>query len=174
MVNQFARQTGGAMHVASTVGMGTTVTIYLPRSDGPKAPESVDRNEETESSNDGADKRILVVEDDHAVRKNVVTMLSELGYAVEEVDNGADALALLKDGMEFDLVFSDIALPGAYDGRDLAQEIVEMNRNIKVLLTTGVPDHAKDAELERVGIPILAKPYRYAELAKVINAMWSA
>ena len=71
-------------------------------------------------------------------------------------------------------MFSDIALPGGYDGRDLAQEIIKLNRGIKVLLTTGVPDHAQDAALEHSGIPVLAKPYRYRELAEAIRSMWSS
>ena len=173
MVSQFARQTGGAMHIASTVGVGTTVTLYLPRSDEPDTAGPTE-TEKTAASDDTLDKRILVVEDDPAVRSNVVTMLSEMGYAVAEVENGVDALAMLNNGVEYDMVFSDIALPGGCDGRDLAHEIMKMDREIKILLTTGVPDHAQDAALEKDGIPVLAKPYRLAELADAVRSILSA
>ena len=154
------------------VGMGTSVTLYLPRS---VAAEDRDEPVRVQPSTDIApiDRRILVVEDDPAVRANVVTMLTDMGYAVAEAENGVQALDMLNEGMECDLVFSDIALPGRYDGRDLAHEIVKLKRKIKVLLTTGVPDHAQDAELERGGIPVLAKPYRYNELSAAIQAMWA-
>jgi PAS domain S-box-containing protein len=173
MVNQFVRQTGGAMHITSTVDVGTTVTLYLPRSTAGDA-EDVTIDAGRPADTPPADKRILVVEDDPAVRGNVVTMLSEMGYVVTEVGTGAEALGMLTDGMACDLVFSDIALPGAYDGRDLAHEIMKLDRGIKILLTTGVPDHAQDAALEHSGIPVLAKPYRYRELAEAIRSMWSS
>jgi CheY-like chemotaxis protein len=173
MVNQFVRQTGGAMHIASTVGAGTTVTLYLPRSTMADVEDVAVGETPPEDASARSDKRILVVEDDPMVRNNVVTMLTDMGYDVTEANNGADALAMLENGTDCDLVFSDIALPGPFDGRDLAQEIVKRDRGIKVLLTTGVPDHAQDAELEHSGIPVLAKPYRYDELSQAIRSMWS-
>jgi PAS domain S-box-containing protein len=173
MVNQFAQRTGGAMHIASTVGMGTTVTLYLPRSTAEHVADVTIKSGQP-GDTPPTEKRILVVEDDPDVRGNVVTMLSEMGYLVTEAGTGADALGMLMDGKAYDLVFSDIALPGGYDGLDLAQEIIKLNRGIKVLLTTGVPDHAQDAALENSGIPVLAKPYRYRELAEAIRSMWSS
>ena len=174
MVSQFAQQTGGAMHISSTLGAGTTVTLYLPRSVPSSMPDvdsiSSDADAVTEESNG---ERILVVEDDPSVRQNVVTMLTELGYAVSEAETAVTALSILREQPKFDLIFSDIALPGGYSGRDLAEEVARGAPGVKVLLTTGVPDQASDKSLQLDGLPVLAKPYRYAELAKAIRSVLS-
>lgn len=170
MVNQFARQTGGAMHVASTVGLGTTVSLYLPRSFEADQADPIEGPGRIQNADAGQD-HILVVEDDPAVRANVVTMLQEMGYEVTNVETGDAALELLRDGLKCDLVFSDIALPGDYSGRDLAKEIPRLRRSLKVLLTTGVPDHAQDDEFAKIGVPVLPKPYRYRELAAAIQSI---
>jgi len=173
MVNQFVRQCGGGMHIASTVGVGTTVTLYLPRSCEEAAGPDLAMAAEP-ATNVDASENILVVEDDPDLRRNVATMLRDIGYTVAEAGDGATALAMLRDGSDFDLVFSDIALPGEYDGRDLAEEISKLDREVKVLLTTGVPDHVRDGALEKDGVPVLAKPYRHKELAASIRSILSA
>jgi len=173
MVSQFAQQTGGAMHITSTIGAGTAVTLYLPRSDPSSLPDLDGIGETDAAAEESKGERILVVEDDPGVRQNVVTMLSELGYAVIEAETAAAALSILEAQPTFDLVFSDIALPGGCSGRDLAEEVARTARGVKVLLTTGVPDHASDRTLQMDGVPVLAKPYRYAELARAIRSVLS-
>jgi len=168
MVNQLARETGGAMHIASTVGVGTTVTLYLPRNTDADAVDE-DDGDRDEKKYETTGNHILVVEDDSAVRTNVVRMLQEMGYETTEAETGDIAIEMLRNGLACDLVFSDIALPGERSGRDLAHEIPKLDNGYKVLLTTGVPDHARDAELLRSGVPILGKPYRYRELANAIH-----
>jgi PAS domain S-box-containing protein len=171
MVSQFARQTGGAVHISSTVGAGTTVTLYLPRN-GVSAAVDTDIADEIDAIAEESDgERILVVEDDPNVRRNVVEMLTELGYSVTEAETGAIALTILKKQPDLDLVFSDIALPGGYSGRDLAEEIVRAGNGVKVLLTTGVPDHATHKDLKMANVPVLVKPYRYTELARAIRSV---
>lgn len=170
MVSQFARQTGGTMHIASTVGIGTTVSLYLPRSYETDR-DSVTAGNDRLLESDTEHSHILVVEDDAGVRSNVVMMLQEMGFDVTDVETGDEALDLLRDNLECDLVFSDIALPGSYSGRDLALEIPKLGRSLKVLLTTGVPDHAQDDELAKIGVPVLPKPYRYQELASAIRSV---
>ena len=173
MVNQFAQQTGGAMHITSTIGAGTTVTLYLPRSDASSPPDGDDTHAPDPATDKSNGERILVVEDDPNVRENVVTMLTELGYAVTEAETAAMALSILEEQPKFDLVFSDIALPGGYSGRDLAEKIAQGRNSVKVLLTTGVPDHANKQVLKMGDVPVLAKPYRYAELASAIRSVLS-
>lgn len=173
MVNHFARESGGGLHIASTVGVGTTITLYLLRSsdDDSEIVPDAERAAEIAAETHG---HIIVVEDDTDLRRNVVAMLADMGYAVKEAGDGAMALAMLRDGSECDLLFSDIALPGKYSGRELIDEISKLDRGIKVLLTTGVPDHARDAALAKAGVPVLAKPYRYGELAASIRSVLSS
>lgn len=173
MVSQFASETGGAMHIASTVGIGTTVTIYLPRSLESDATSEESRSQDVEAY-EKPEAHILIVEDDDAVRENVVSMLCDMGYRITECETGDSALAMLRDGLECDLVFSDIALPGENSGRDLAREVPKICDSCRILLTTGVPDHAQDSELLESGIPVLAKPYRYRELADAIRSTLNA
>jgi nitrogen-specific signal transduction histidine kinase len=173
MVNHFARETGGAMHIASTVGTGTTATLYLPRSVEAERPHD-DVDGASENEYEALDNHILVVEDDAAVRRNVVTMLRDMGYETTEAESGDAAFEMLSNGLECDLVFSDIALPGERSGRDLAREISKFDKEYKVLLTTGVPDHKRDWRLKQSGVPILEKPYRYHELADAIRNVLSA
>jgi CheY-like chemotaxis protein len=168
MVNQFARETGGAMHIASTVGMGTTVTMYLPRGlEGD--PPSEEAGQQIQGKHENPEAHILIVEDDDAVRKNVASMMRDMGYRTTESETGDAALEMLRGGLQCDLVFSDIALPGENSGRDLAREIPKISVDCRILLTTGVPDHTQDSKLLNSGIPILAKPYRYEELADAIR-----
>lgn len=172
MVNHFVRETGGAMHIASTVGAGTTATLYLPRSVEAERPDD-DVDGASENEYEASDNHILVVEDDAAVRRNVVTMLRDMGYETTEAESGDAAFEMLSNGLECDLVFSDIALPGERSGRDLAREISKFDKGYKVLLTTGVPDHKRDWRLKQSGVPILGKPYRYHELADAIRDVLS-
>ena len=169
--DDFARQTGGAIHISSTVGAGTTVTLYLPRNDVSAAADPDGAEEIDAMAEESAGERILVVEDDPNVRRNVVEMLTELGYSVTEAETGAVALTILKKQPDLDLVFSDIALPGGCSGRDLAEEIVRAGNGVKVLLTTGVPDHANHKDLKMASVPVLVKPYRYTELARAIRSV---
>jgi PAS domain S-box-containing protein len=171
MVNQFAQHTGGALHIASTLGSGTAVTMYLPRgqSVSSAAPERIDGGQAPEDK--GAGERILVVEDDPGVRDNLVAMLTQMGYRTIAVENGAEAISILEETPDFDLLFTDIALPGGYSGHDLVRDVSRFANGIKVLLTTGVPDHVSDQGLQSNGVPILAKPYRYAELEQAIRSV---
>ncbi|MEA1648712.1 PAS domain S-box protein [Nitrospirillum sp. BR 11164] len=163
----FAHQSGGAAWIDSAVGAGTTVSLVLPRAaDAPKAP--------LVSSPAAAPRgtaRILVAEDDPILAPIIGSALEDLGYDVTHVANGQDALDLILAGRDFDLLFSDIVMPGAMNGLDLAREVKRVRADLPVILSTG---YSEEPAAQR-GYQVLAKPYRIEELALAIgNALEAA
>ncbi|HXW49039.1 MAG TPA: PAS domain S-box protein [Xanthobacteraceae bacterium] len=157
----FARRSDGTISINSEVGVGTRVTMYLPRSHASLAAPSP----EDEAEYAAAEwQTILVVEDNADVRKAAVSLLEQLGYRTTEVDTAAAALDLLASGKEINLVFSDVVLPGAMDGLELARMLLQLYPRIPVVLTTG---YAKvfDSNPE---FPVLRKPYQISTLGRVI------
>jgi PAS domain S-box-containing protein len=157
----FARRSDGTVSINSEVGLGTKVTIYLPRSHAALATPSP--QDEAEYATAGR-QTILVVEDNIDVRKAAVSLLEQLGYRTTEVDTASAALDVLASGKEVNLVFSDVVLPGQTDGLALARMLIERYPNIPVVLTTG---YAKvfDSNPE---FPVLRKPYQISTLGRVI------
>ena len=149
----------------SEPGRGTTVRISLPRSSeagaavaaGPKAVVLPRGNE-----------RILVVEDNEQVRAAAVRQLTSLGYTVVQADSGAAALAVLESGKaDFNLVFTDLMMPGSLDGNELALLVLERWPGVRVLLTSGFSDDLFPQGPRR--FETLHKPYRKAELAHAVR-----
>ena len=118
----------------------------------------------------GGTETILCVEDDRDVRQFVTVQLESLGYRVIPAANAAEALAIAAQGTPFDLLFTDIVMAGALNGRELADEMVTARPSLRVLFTSGYaydaphgPGHAT------MGAPLLTKPYRKAELARMLR-----
>jgi CheY-like chemotaxis protein len=160
----FAKRSGGAVDVESEVGVGTTVTIYLPRARETAATAAEDARQEAESDSSG---NILVVEDNPDVRAVSATLLEQMGYKVLFADCAAAALISLAETPDIDLVFSDIVMPGDMDGIALARAIRVRYPAIAVLLTSGYARAAETAERE---FPILRKPYEVKALAAAVGA----
>ncbi|MGH6671376.1 MAG: PAS domain-containing protein [Xanthobacteraceae bacterium] len=158
----FARRSGGTLLVASEIGRGTTVTIYLPRSHAPAVATSP---EDMTQYRAVGQQTILVVEDNEDVRSVAVSLLEQLGYrtiAVEEADAALDALAA---GHQINLLFSDVILPGRTDGMALAREVTDRFPQIPIVLTTGF-SKVFESEPE---FPVLRKPYQLTALGRVIH-----
>jgi CheY-like chemotaxis protein len=174
MVFGFAKQSGGSVVVESEEGEGACFRILLPKADTEKADtEPVDAPAappEAAGELRGGTQTILCVEDDVVVRAHVVGRLESLGYTVIAAASAAQALELVKSGVAFDLLFTDIVMPGAMNGRQLAEEVAKLRRPLRVLYTSG---HTFDAfgSSERLGegVLLLAKPYRKAELARMLR-----
>ncbi len=157
----FSRRSGGTVLIDSVLGCGTTVTMYLPRSF--ELPSSV-----IHSSVDPRGKRsgtILVVEDNEEVRGAAVGLLQQLGYRTFEVNSAAAALEKLGSGVNVDLVFTDIVLPGTIDGLKLAAELQSRYPRIPVLLTTGYARRIASELPHRV----LRKPYDLIKLDETVH-----
>jgi CheY-like chemotaxis protein len=166
----FVQQSGGAVAVASKVDRGTEVTLYLPRSldeaAANAAPSEPDDASAQTAQSTGNREMILVVEDNPDVKATAIALLEQLNYRTRAVDSGRAALDLIAAGKPpVDLVFSDVVLPGEFDGLALAGIMRERYPHIPVLLTSG---YAK-ALSGRQDLPILRKPYRLAALAKAIK-----
>jgi PAS domain S-box-containing protein len=161
-VHGFANQSGGAVTVSSDVGKGTVVTIYLPRS----TKVAAGATETDKTRPDAQQGTVMVVEDSRDVAEVTTTLLEQLGYRVVRAENAAEALRHLQQGIEVDLLFSDIVMPGQMDGIALAQACQERYPNIPVLLTSGYSDAARAADGR---FDILRKPFELSTLERAIE-----
>ena len=118
----------------------------------------------------GVREIILMVEDNAEVRLMGATLLQDAGFQVHEAGDAEEALALVHAGLLFDLLFTDIVIPGGMDGVALAAEVRRLRPGIPVLLTTGWADRADD----HGGLDLIGKPYRSAELTRKIRAVLDA
>jgi CheY-like chemotaxis protein len=172
MVYGFVRQSGGHITLYSEPGHGTSFGLYFPVYSDPEAKTDPSAPEDR-STPRGLGQVILVVEDNPKVRRLSVERLRDLGYQTLEAKSGDDAYAMLRDGVEVDLVFSDLVMPGDLNGYDLAAKVVDEFPTIKILLTSG---YASDVVAGRLGgsaeYDVLHKPYRQTELARRIQALF--
>ncbi|MGJ4942941.1 PAS domain S-box protein [Bradyrhizobium sp. HKCCYLS1011] len=166
MVFGFVKQSGGHIKIYSEVDHGTSVKLYLPRSDAKPVAAAPPASREIQSGHES----ILVVEDDELVRKYVVTQIANLGYTTLSAANAAEALDIIDRGDEVDLLFTDVIMPGSMNGRQLADEALKHRPRLKVLFTSGYTENAvvHHGRLD-AGVLLLAKPYRKGELARMIR-----
>ena len=171
MVYGFVKQSGGHIKLYSEAGHGTTIKIYLPRA-GEQADTAA---EQAPAPVTGGNETILVVEDDVLVRTYVIAQLQGLGYATLAASNAAEALALIEGGAKFDLLFTDVIMPGAMNGRQLADELKKRNIPFKVLFTSGYTENAivHHGRLDP-GVILLNKPYRKSDLARLVRVALAA
>jgi CheY-like chemotaxis protein len=165
MVYGFVKQSGGHIRIYSEVGHGTTIKLYLPPARGqveapPAAAAPLPHGNET----------IMVVEDDALVRNFVTTQLQSLGYRTVGAANGPAALSLIEGGQKFDLLFTDVIMPGSMSGRELADKVSKVRPGIRVLYTSGYTDNAivHQGRLDP-GVLLLTKPYRKSQLANMVR-----
>ncbi len=170
MVYGFARQSGGQVRVDSTVGLGTTMRLYLPRHEG-----SADRPSSDEPAlAPPPSKRIaLVVDDEPSVRMLVTEILEEAGCRTIEAIDGASALEVLQSDAPIDLLVTDVGLPGGINGRQVADAGRALRPGLKVLIVTG---YAETAVLgnDRLGpgMQILTKPFTVDGLLQRIRDLF--
>lgn len=167
MVYGFVKQSGGHIKVYSEEGQGTTFKLYLPRA-GARAQQiagvsgdlTIERGMET----------ILLVEDDSLVRASVTAQLESLGYTTLKAGNATEALALAERGAKFDLLFTDVIMPGQMNGRQLAEAMSKRRTSLKVLFTSGYTESAviHHGRLDP-GVLLLTKPYRKEDLARMLR-----
>jgi PAS domain S-box-containing protein len=166
MVHGFTAQSGGAMHIASQPGKGTTVTLWLPRGRQEDVFQESGRQILPPTEIIGRRLRILLVDDDPLVSMNTSNMLADLGHSVSEAPSGAQALQLLETDLRFDVVVTDYAMPGM-NGLDLATKIKEIKPKLPIILASGyaeLPPHITP-DFARLG-----KPYSQEALAEALKA----
>lgn len=168
MVYGFVKQSQGHIKIYSEEGHGTTIKIYIPRSDAAHQ----DRVEQTLRNKviPGGDETILLVEDEDGVRDVAISLLSSIGYDVLHADCGSRALEIISERDDIDLLFTDIVMPGGMNGTELAQLALEKNPKLRVLYTSGYTGTTVfDNELLEHGSEMLNKPYRQEELAQSVR-----
>ncbi|MBE7213101.1 MAG: response regulator, partial [Gluconacetobacter diazotrophicus] len=167
MVYGFAKQSGGAVRIYSEEGVGTTVRIYFPATDGEVARAA---EAQARAMDRGGSELILVVEDRQEVGDLAEAFLADYGYRILRAADGRQALALLDREPSINLLFSDLIMPGGMNGVVLAREARRRRPRLRILLTTGYAE----ASLERVDaggseFEIIDKPYRQQELARKVR-----
>jgi CheY-like chemotaxis protein len=168
-VYAFAQQSLGSVRITSEVGHGTTFTISLPRTHAQTA-----RAQQVISNPGEAMRplRVLLAEDNAQVAEVAASVLIERGHTVVSRANASEALHVLNSGQPFDVVLSDLVMPGEMNGFDLAQRVRDRWPSLPVLLATGYSDQAAKAIKE--GFPLISKPYEPAALLLAIERTASA
>jgi PAS domain S-box-containing protein len=167
MVFGFVKQSGGHIKIYSEEGHGTSVRLYLPRAAG---LQQTTTEALVSGTVEGGNETILVVEDDTMVRRYVMTQIESLGYPTLEAANASDALRLIDELPAIDLLFTDVIMPGGMNGRQLVEEALRRRPDLKTLYTSGYTENAivHHGRLDS-GVLLLVKPYRKAELARMIR-----
>ena len=169
MVYGFIRQSNGHIKIYSEAGQGTTVKMYFPRSGATVAAAAAERRE----APPGGSERILVVEDEDAVRSIVGEQLRGLGYDVQLAADAEQALVLLR-AYRFDLMLTDVVMPGRLNGKGLADVVERSWPGTRVVFMSGYSENVllNDGRLDS-DVMLLAKPHQKADLARIIRSALS-
>jgi signal transduction histidine kinase len=164
----FVKQSGGAVHIASTPGRGTTVTLLLRAS--PARPRPDTHQLQGTRQGVGSSRLVLLVEDDADVRTVIRRQLTDIGHMVIEAPAGDEALAIIDNVPELSVLVSDIVMPGAMDGRRLAQLAKQKRPGLRVVLVTGYAAAELDVQGGRHrSFTVLRKPCTKEEIAAAIE-----
>lgn len=171
MVYGFIKQSKGHIKIYSEPGYGTSIRLYLPQYMGPYLAAE---NKVEGAPAVGGSERILVVEDNPDMRLTAIRQMESLGYSVVAAANGREAIDLIGNGVSYDLLCSDVVMPGNISGFDVARASLSRYPNIPVLLTSGFPGAAMEEQREVLPghtLELLSKPYRKNDLAKKLREM---
>jgi signal transduction histidine kinase/CheY-like chemotaxis protein len=158
----FARQNGGTLALASRRGKGTTVTIYLPRTQEPLTERPLQSLVGLPSGKG----KVLLVEDDEQVRETVSSALRAAGFEIRTAATADEALRRIDSGERYDAVLTDVVMPGELSGLDLADELRRRHPRTGVVVATGYTDRA----VHLPGVRALPKPYELQQAVDAINA----
>gem|GEM_PF-5487013 len=176
VVHGFVKQSAAHIHIASSVGQGTTVSLYFPmmrstHSDQSQAELATPETSNPAPSRDNQGESILVVEDDLLVRRHVTSLLSAEGYQVKEASGPDEALSLLAAHPEISLLLTDVFLGTDMDGRQLAEHAQRLRKGLRVLFCSGYSGLALSG---KGGLPdgtsLVSKPYTRDAL---LDAVWT-
>jgi PAS domain S-box-containing protein len=167
MVYGFIKQSNGHLTIYSEIGGGTSVKLFLPRAKSGRQTSPAPRR----APMPGGSERVLVAEDDDDVRAGVVRQLRSLGYDVSEAADGSAALAALEAGLlPYDLLLTDVVMPGPINGKALADEAARRWPGTKIVFMSGYTEDAisYNGRLES-GVLLLTKPFSKRDLAAMIR-----
>lgn len=160
----FAKQVGGTLAIESQPALGTKIMFYLPRAQEPYTPKTL-MPTRIKPLKAKPGSKLLFVEDDPLVSAVVVPAMKLAGFEVHEAANGEEAFEILSHGEPFDVVFSDIVMPGKINGIELATHILQRHPGIRVVLATGYSER----RMTLPGVDILAKPYSVADAVELLT-----
>lgn len=172
MVYGFVKRSKGQIFVDSALGRGTRFTLYLP-----KAARSAETKTEEPAQVPAArprardDETILLVDDEEDILKITSISLENLGYRVICSTNAEEAIEVLQRGERIDLLFTDVVMPGKYNGFELAETAQTMRPGLPTLLTSGYAKEKSGLGQQRWGSVMMPKPYRGADLARRIRVL---
>jgi PAS domain S-box-containing protein len=171
MVYGFTRQSGGQVRVASEVGKGTTICLYLPRHNEEAADEESDLTSPPAAAI-AQKQTILLIEDEPTVRMFIADVLDEAGYNVVEARDGAGALKVLQSPESLCLVITDIGLPGGMNGRQVAEAGRALRPGLKMLFITGYAENSvlNNKHIEP-GTRVLTKPFAVDDLTRIVGEL---
>jgi hypothetical protein len=170
MIYGFTRQSGGHAQIASEVGQGTVINLFLPRHRGKAAREAAPP-QPADQPRAQAGETVLVVEDEAVVRDLVIEVLQDLGYQALEAADGPSGLAALRTPGRIDLLVTDLGLPGL-NGRQMVEEARLVRPELKVLFITGYAENAAlNGGFLDAGMEMITKPFAVDALARRIEGM---
>ncbi len=162
-VEGFAVQSGGALHLQSERGVGTTVSIVLPFFE---VPEDVDEDEdEAASTSRAGPQRVLLCDDDELVRSSLVRALERAGYETLSFGDPCELLREITSETEFDVLVTDVLMPGM-TGDELARQLQQVRPGLPTVFMSGYTD---DIRTDALGGRLLHKPFRTAEVVRVVE-----
>ena len=170
MIYGFAQQSGGQVKIQSSVGVGTTVTMYFPVvSQSPARPEDAEPHEAARLQ-PGGNETILLVDDEAAIRQMVSEFLTEAGYRVIEALDSASALKQAEKTAYLDLLLTDIGLPGTMNGVALAAAMKTRYPSLKVMFITGFAEGKSLVSVDAT-TRILTKPFSLTDLGQQVASL---
>ena len=164
-VRTFVERAGGFLAIESREGMGTTVSLHLPRAPAEARPPHEAGAEDEARLGDG--EIVLVVEDDEAVREVMLKRVEALGYVVESARCGEEAIEILKSGPRVDVILSDVLMPDV-SGHDIRRWVRANKPAVKIVLMTGFSPETARADRDGLDAPILFKPFTREQLSTAL------
>ena len=164
---------GGHIDIHSSSGAGTTVNIYLPAE---SQPEEIDITTPSAGNKASPVKRVLVMDDEEMLRKLVRQMLERMGYAVETVKDGVEAIAAYQSqkdsGEPFDAVILDLTIKGGMGGEQTIRELLKIDPGIKAIVSSGYFNDPVMSDFQKYGfMGAMPKPYEKSALKKMLEKL---
>jgi len=166
MVYGFIKQSGGHLKIYSEAGHGTTMKLYMPRTN--QVEDSLTDLSAVPAK--GGTETVLVVEDDDGVRETSVALLADLGYRVLKAHDAQSAFAIVNSGVQIDLLFTDVVMPGPMRSTELARKAKALFPRMAILYTSGYTENSivHGGKLD-AGVELLSKPYTREALARKVR-----
>ena len=171
MVHGFATQSGGFVSVESTPGVGSTISLWLPKTAQIMSKPAARNAEQLVS---GQNEHILLIEDDEHVRGSTKRLLEKLNYRITSAENALEGRTRLHEKNDIDLVISDVVLPGGVSGPEFAVELSKTHPSIRTILISGyAPESIVGKTPMENNIPLVEKPFSAREFSQVVRGAFS-